>query len=219
MSGPSGLSARAYALWLEVKRIFPTAVFTSGARSASHNAGIPGASKGSQHIHGDAFDFQVPGMDPRKVQSVIAASGLTYGQNIAEYGLGMGPRNHLSVTGTRANGRPIMGENLIAQNGKYNSNLVSIGDGRDWLVKNWGGAIGNPIADALEGFGDMLEAPAKGLSDVPILGDVVNNRDMSLDGWFNRIALVVFALIFIAAAVFAFKGSDAIAMISKAGGK
>lgn len=218
MSGPSSLSTRAYALWLQVKSIFPNAVFTSGARSASSNSNIPGASSGSQHLTGDAFDFQVPGMDPLDVQNVIGASGLNYGQNIAEYGLGMNPRNHLSVTGTRANGKPIVGENKTGINGVYSTNSINVGDGRAWLTTNLGGAVGNPIADILQGLGTGLEAPSKALNGVPILGDLANNRPLTdLNSWFTRIALVVFALIFIAAALFAFKGSDALATISKAG--
>lgn len=218
MSDPSTLSARAYSLWLQVKSIFPNAIFTSGGRSVSSNSSIPGASSGSQHLVGDAFDYKVPGMDPQDVQNIIGASGLDYGQNIAEYGLGMNPRNHLSVTGTRANGTPIVGENKLGVNGVYSTNSINIGDGRAWLTQNLGGAVGNPIGSILHGLGIGLEAPAKALSGVPILGDVVNNRPLvDLNSWFTRIALVLFALIFIAAALFAFKGSDAVAMVSKAG--
>lgn len=218
MSGAESLSAQAYQLWLRVKSIFPNAIFTSGARSASSNSGIRGASKTSQHLTGDAFDFVVPGVDPMDVQRTLVGNlGVPFGQSIAEYGAGMGPRNHLS-TGSR-------NQLLTANNGVYrvtgtaptSALTPTTGMGRADLIARYGPTVGNALADALAATGTVLEAPAKALEGVPILGSIVNNKPLTdWDGWFKRIALVVFALIFIAAAVFAFKGSDAINMVSKA---
>lgn len=193
-----GLTTDARVLWLRVKQLFPNAVPTSGRRDPSN---IPrGGSRTSQHHTGDAFDFQVPGMDPLNVQATIARDlGLPFGQSIAEYGLGMGPRNHLS-TGSR-------NQLLVARDGRYTVTGtapapvggVSLGSGagagrdvlRQWLGDDWG----NWLSDGIEGTGDVLKAP----------GDAIDNLAPDWDAWLKRIALVVFALIFIAAALFSFK--------------
>lgn len=186
-----GLTTDARVLWMRVQQLFPNARMTSGRRDPSN---IPrGGSRNSQHHTGDAFDFQVPGMDPLQVQQrIVADLGLPFGQSIAEYGLGMGPRNHLS-TGAR-------GQLLVARDGRYTvTGTVPLdagtGAGRDvlnrWLGDDWG----NWFSDGLEGVGDTLKAP----------GDAIDNLAPDWDDWLKRIALVVFALIFIAAALFSFK--------------
>lgn len=202
------LSANARALWDRVQGIFPGAILTSGKR----NHIPPGGSKTSQHFDGDAFDFVVPGVDPKTVQQTIAQRlGLPFGQSIAEYGLGMGPRNHLS-TGTK-------GQLMTANNGKYSTigyapprsgtelNTDGAGYGREALKNMLGDSWGNWLSDGLgsDGLGGALTAPAEAIENLT-----------DWNSWFQRGALIVFALIFIAAAVFAFKGGDAINIISSA---
>jgi hypothetical protein len=192
-----GLTTDARVLWMRVKQLFPNARMTSGARSRSHNSGIPGASNTSQHIGGNAFDFVVPGMDPLQVQATIAKDlGIPFGQSIAEYGLGMGPRNHLSVPGSNP------GQLLTARNGRYTVTgrvplNMGAGAGRDALRNILGDDWGNWMADGLGegGLGGALTAPAEALESLA----------PDWDSWFKRGALVIFALIFIAAALFSFK--------------
>lgn len=203
------LSANARALWNRVQSIFPNARLTSGQRDYVP----PGGSKTSQHKTGDAFDFVVPGVDPKTVQATLSQSlGLPFGQSIAEYGLGMGPRNHLS-TGSK-------GQLMTANNGAYRTtgyapqrsgaelSTDGAGYGREALKQMLGDGWGNWISDGLggDGLGGALTAPA----------EAIESLAPDWNAWFQRIALGVFALIFIAAAVFAFKGGDAINMISSA---
>lgn len=106
-----------------------------------------------------------------------------------------------------------------------NSTVVVPAPGRQWLLDNIPFGMGGPIADALSGLGTGLKAPGEALDNVPVIGDI---KDMAgnviegkpiidFDSWFTRIALIVFALIFIAAALFTFKGADAIAIVQKVG--
>lgn len=209
------LTSRAQALVDQIYSMFgaQNVTLTSGARSASHNATIPGASGGSQHIGGNAFDFQVAGYDPATVQAMIAGSipSSGYGQNIQEYGLGMNPRNHLSATGVRANGTPIVGENLIGRDGRYTPITVSplSADPKTWgdqiaaTLGPWAGSISNSIGTGLTAPADAIKAEAKKLSP-------------DLNSWFMRISVGLFALVFIAAALFALKGGDVISSVKGA---
>lgn len=196
-ANPTNITPAATSLWLRVKQLFPNAIATSGGRSAAHNATIPGSSTTSQHIGGNAFDFVVPGMDPMQVQKVIAESlGMPFGQSISEYGLGMGPRNHLSV-GTK-------GELKKAVNGKYSL----LGIVRDWekdILKQLG------LSD---GLAETWVDPDKSLTDA---ATQTANEAVDFNGWFGRIAIAVFALILIAAAVFTFKAGNIASIISKKG--
>ena len=74
-------------------------VLSSGYRCPTLNAAIGGASN-SQHVTGQAADFNVIGMQPLDVCRMIAASSLKWGQTIAEYCTGGGGWVHIS-TGTK----------------------------------------------------------------------------------------------------------------------
>lgn len=191
-----GLTAEAMKLLNSVRSIFgaQNVIVTSGARSPSANARIPGASPTSQHIGGDAFDFRVTGRDPKDIQGVLAASGLSYGQSIAEYGLGMGPRNHLSV-GTK-------NETLIANNGKYKP--ITLEGTKSYLdgIREWERSI-------LKGLG-LNEDQANVWTDPDASVTEVVAASVDWNGWFGRVAIGLFALIFIAAALFTFKGGGII---------
>lgn len=206
-----GLTDAAQNLLSQVQSIFGAGnvTVTSGARSASHNAGIAGASKTSQHLTGDAFDFKVTGYNPDQVQAIISQSGLSFGQSIAEYGAGMNPRNHLSV-GTK-------GQTLVAKDGRYSARTISesaksfadkaladvSGNSRDWLKGVFGATVGDGLADAGQATGKALSLPGdtidKGIATVT--GSEVFN------GYMSRAAILIFALVFIAAGVFALSGS------------
>jgi zinc D-Ala-D-Ala carboxypeptidase len=57
---------------------------TSGYRSAGVNAAIGGSSKTSQHMKGQAADFQIAGMSNQEIIDVIRMLRLTYDQLIDE---------------------------------------------------------------------------------------------------------------------------------------
>lgn len=182
-------------------RIVPT----SGYRSPAHNAKIKGSSKNSQHMVGEAFDFVVydqngKRVDPMLVQATIAASGLDYGQNIAEYGAGMGPRNHLSVP-SPTNQR----ENKRAMDGRYSAHYdikPSLLDKGKALLTNAGTALG-----MISPVGMIGTALTTENADGETILDGANPFSFG-QGTINRVALAVLAVIFIAAAVFAFKAND-----------
>jgi uncharacterized protein YcbK (DUF882 family) len=67
---------------------------TSGYRSPSHNASIPNAAKGSQHLYGKAADFLVAGQKPSDTVKVvkrlmdegkIIPGGLAYERGFVHY--------------------------------------------------------------------------------------------------------------------------------------
>ncbi len=211
----ASLTAQTQALVDRVYSLFgaKNVTLTSGDRSASHNATIPGASSGSQHIGGNAFDFKVAGYDPATVQAMIAGAipSTGYGQNIQEYGLGMNPRNHLSAVGTRANGTPIVGETLIGRDGRYTPIKVSpiSADPKTWgdqiaaTLGPWAGSISNFMGTGLAAPGDAIDS-------------AVNSVVPDLNSWFMRISVGVLAIVFIAAALFALKSGDVIQSVKGA---
>lgn len=73
----------------------------SGFRGKSVNAGTPGASKTSQHMKGEAADFEIPGVDDAEVHRwIVKESGLKFGQCILERPPGKS-WIHVSICGTR----------------------------------------------------------------------------------------------------------------------
>lgn len=57
----------------ELTAKFGNVVIQSGYRDAKHNARVGGA-KHSQHIHCNAVDFSIPGVDKREVRAYLAAN-------------------------------------------------------------------------------------------------------------------------------------------------
>lgn len=226
MADVNTLSAQARSLWSQVQSIFSSAGYettlTSAGRSADHNATIPGASSTSQHIGGNAFDFQVRDnqgriVDPLQVQATLASQGLTYGQNIAEYGLGMNPRNHLSVATER-----LQGQTLVARGGKYTPNKPSLtstlvssarSDANEFIASslramgldNKGAyAWSDHISGTLAGAGEAMQAPANALTS-------------GLQSWILRGAVAIVAILLIAAAIFSIaKGNNPITVAKSA---
>jgi hypothetical protein len=183
----STLSPQALNLWQQVQGLFgaDNVTLTSAGRTAGNNASIPGASKTSDHLDGNAFDFRVKGIDPQAVQERIAAAGIGYGQNIAEYGAGMGPRNHLSIPTAKH-----AGENLLGVNGSYKK----LGSDLRAKVNAWESSL-------LQQFG-VSKSSADVLTDPnATTGDAVSAA-LNLNGWFSRITLALFALLLLAAALF-----------------
>lgn len=187
MANENLLTSAAQNLLQQVRDLFGSSnvTVTSTGRSASHNNSIPGASQTSQHLTGNAFDFTVAGMTPLNVQDALASSGIGYGQSIAEFGAGMGPRNHLGV-GTKL-------QNLIGNNGKYLPRVPSImpdgtGNGSATARALFGDKVGTYISDILGGaggVGDILKKPADALA-------------FNANDWFLRIAFALIALLLIA---------------------
>ncbi len=75
----------------------------SGFRGAAVNAATPGASKTSQHMKGEAADFEIPGIDDAEVHRwIVKDSGIKFGQCILERPPGMS-WIHISIgTGCQA---------------------------------------------------------------------------------------------------------------------
>lgn len=226
MADVNTLSAQARALWGQVQSVFSGAGYsvdlTSAGRTASHNSSIPGASDTSQHIGGNAFDFQVRDsmgriVDPLAVQATLASQGLSYGQSIAEYGLGMNPRNHLSVPTSR-----LQGQTLVARGGKYTSNVPDIGRS---IISSVRSQANESIASALKGMGLSNES-AYSWSDA-ISGRMVQVGDAlqapanaltgGLQSWLLRGAVAIVAMLLIAAAIFSIaKGNNPVSIAKAA---
>jgi putative chitinase len=68
-------------------------MINSAFRSAQVNAAV-GSKDTSQHRHGCAADFRVPGMTPDQVVRAVIAAGLPFDQIISEYSRW----THISVT-------------------------------------------------------------------------------------------------------------------------
>lgn len=210
MADANTLSANARALWNKVQTVFDgmgyETVLTSAGRSASHNAGIPGSSNTSQHIGGNAFDFQVKNaagqiIDPLAVQATLAQQGLTYGQSIAEYGLGMRPRNHLSVpTATLKN------QTLVARDGKYTRNAVS----------SYNALASDAVNKAFEWLG--IKSPVKAVNEtaraaVDATTETVESVAGGLQAWLLRGAVAIIGMLLLAAAIFALSKGQAPALL------
>ena len=65
----TGLNPQTASLTENLKKQFPEVRITSGYRDPSRNAAVGGA-KGSQHIHGNAFDFSVKGLPEERQQEI-----------------------------------------------------------------------------------------------------------------------------------------------------
>lgn len=210
MADANTLSAQARQLWNQVQATFSgmgySTVLTSAGRSADYNAGIPGASNTSQHIGGNAFDFQVKNVagvtiDPLAVQATLKAQGLSYGQSIAEYGLGMGPRNHLSIPTST-----LQGQTLIARDGKYTKNTVSY----------WNQVAAGVIDDAFKAVG--IKSPIKSINDTATaaVDATVDTVAKPLQSWIIRGSVAIIGMLLVAAAIFSLSKSSLPAIIQTA---
>lgn len=199
MSLLSKLSAPAQALALQIQNLFgaDNVTFTSGLRDAVSNSGIPGASKSSDHLGGNAFDFIVSGMSPQQVQSTIANSGIPFGQSIQEYGLGMGPRNHLSIPGASGH----LGQLLTGKNGSYNT--TGYANTHQWAKadgESWGDYLGRISTQLNQSLPDPLTAASNGVSSVT---NAVSDKVGSfLASYATRAALIILAILLLAGAIF-----------------
>ena len=93
-----------------LRRRFGPIIVTSGYRSAEYNATVSGASAGSAHTRGEAFDLKpalVFGFDLFDVVDFAAAEGLRFDQCILEHWGGSRPSilhfSHLRRGGNRRN--------------------------------------------------------------------------------------------------------------------
>lgn len=68
-----GMSPMALAAFDRLSGYYPDLNVTSAFRDPSHNARVGGA-KGSQHIHGNAYDISTAGMSPQQVGALIDAA-------------------------------------------------------------------------------------------------------------------------------------------------
>lgn len=193
MSNPYGLSDAGYGLYTGIVGIFGqnNVVVTSGGRSASYNATIPGSSSTSQHIGGNALDFEVPGYTSEQVANIVGSSGMQYGQLI-----GYTTDNHVHIgVGTK-------GQDLLKTAKGYVSTVW--GTAKTLLSNSSGKAIANAIAP---GTGDALAAAAGvggGGSITDGLG-ITGSCDWfcQLKNWltdtqfFQRVGIVILALVLI----------------------
>lgn len=220
MADANTLSAQARSLWAQVQNTFSSigysTTLTSAGRSASYNAGIPGASSTSQHIGGNAFDFQVRDtrgnlVDPLAVQATLANQGLSYGQNIAEFGLGMGGRNHLSVPTASLNG-----QTLIGNNGKYSANVVQNAKAITAQTEGWGRTA---IRDAFKALGLNPDSADKFSDSMQRTGDVMSQSanivadPLGTSGLILRGSVAIVGVLLLAAAIFTLVGNQKSAII------
>lgn len=207
---PYGLSQAAQNLLAQVQSFFgaENVTVTSGLRSSSTNSGLAGASQTSQHLTGNAFDFQVNGYTPDQVQALIATSGIPFGQSIQEYGAAAGAgTNHLGV-GTK-------GQLLTGNNGTYSTTnpnslaavyakvtagaQTTIGDSiKNTVGSLFGTSAGNAAGAASSAVGNALTAPA----------DAINNAIGSPTTWFRQITIAVLAILLIGVALVMLSGKS-----------
>lgn len=104
------------------------------------------------------------------------------------------------------------GRDYLAGAGGFSGADLSSGSaaGRKALDAILGPDWGTTVSNGLFGLGDLLATPGNAIDGA------VASVTPDWNAWFQRGALLVFALILIAAAVFAFKGGDAINLV-KAG--
>jgi hypothetical protein len=99
---------------------------------------------------------------------------------------------------------------VIGNNTPPPINTDGVGYGRDALKSILGVDTGNMLSDVLSGTGDVLAAPGNAVEGA------VKSLTPDLGGWFQRGAFLIFALILIAAALFAFKGNTIIQTVKGA---
>lgn len=197
---PLNLSLAAQNLLAQVQAIFGSdnVTVTSGKSS---RVGVAGGSKTSQHPSGNAFDFKVKGYNPDQVQSIIAGSGISFGQSIQEYGAAAGAGlNHLGV-GSK-------GQLLTGRNGKYSTTGYAASTGAPEMA--W-----NTLGDYIKNLTGINTDTAGGILSAP--GDAINSFGESLDpsAWFARIAFGVLAILLIGVALFMLAGKPAIQIAGK----
>lgn len=185
-----GLSTAAQNLLAQVQGIFgaDNVIVTSGQSS---RIGVAGGSPTSQHPSGNAFDFHVKGYSPDQVQSIIAQSGIQFGQSIQEYGAAAGAGlNHLGV-GTK-------GQLLTGVNGRYSTTGYAsqvaataqaqvnktLGDAINSTLGPWAGKLSNALGTGLAAPGNAIEGAVKKVTP-------------DFNAWFTRITYGILAILLI----------------------
>lgn len=216
MADANTLSANARNLWNQVQTTMSSLGFDTVLTSAGRSPGnVPrGGSKTSDHFNGNAFDFQVKDdkgriVDPLAVQATLMQSGLGYGQNIAEYGLGMNPRNHLSIPTARHTG-----ENMVQSgDGVYKRIQPNIGR----ALANAGRSKAKSYIDAAKVAIGLAVPGAAGVLGTPTPGSAVADAaGTALQPYLLRGAVGIVALLLIAAAIFALSRGQAVATVQRA---
>jgi hypothetical protein len=145
---PRGLNPRFAPLVPDFQRQFPQARFTSGFRNPTRNAAVGGA-RGSQHLHGNAVDFSMRGMDEA---SKIAA--MSWWRNQGATGFGYYPAKdsaHVDFGAPRAWG-PDFTRHSIGSTPAWFQNFVRVpnapAQGPDYSI------------DALSALGPQEATPA-----------------------------------------------------------
>ena len=193
-----GISAGANTLLGQVRDLFAgnSVVLTSGARNTSRNSQIKGASRTSQHLDGDAFDFVVKGANGRLLPNAVVAdkirgSGIQFQQLITETGAGGGPRVHLGV-GTRGQILDASDSNVVRYGRRY-VDVTGRGSYREAITRVLGNNVGNKVADTLKSGADAV---AKG-------GDAIAKSTSFIEPLVIRGVIGIIGLVFIIAAVVA----------------
>lgn len=191
---PFGLTQAATDLLAQVQSLFgaDNVTVTSGQGS---RIGVAGGSKTSQHPSGNAFDFHVAGYSPDQVQSILATSGIKFGQSIQEYGAAAGAGlNHLGV-GTA-------GRLTTGVNGKYTTTGYA-----STVASGIRQKVNDAEAAFMRGLGFSDKTAKVWTNPDATVGDVVGTV-VDWNGWFGRIALGVFAILLIAVALFMLTGKS-----------
>lgn len=133
----------------DFKRQYPDVRITSGFRDPAYNAAVGGA-RGSQHTHGNAFDFSVRGMDESKQREI---ADYLRGQGLQ--GFGYYPKSqsmHADLGGQRFWG-PDYTKNSLGQTPEWFRQFASFtGDSQptpqsaDVQIADASDAIGTPTA-------------------------------------------------------------------------
>ena len=143
----AGISPAAQAAWERLQQIYggPLSV-TSGYRDPAKNAAVGGA-KGSQHMHGNAFDVSAAGMSEADRLALASAARDAGFQGFGFYDNSM----HFDVGGSRAWG-PSYGRESIP------------GYAQDWVSQNVGGGAAPQSGGAPMG---LLSVSTKGMPEQP----------------------------------------------------
>lgn len=189
MPNPYNLSSSGLDLYSGLTGIFGenNVVVTSGGRSAAHNKAVGGVT-GSQHIGGNAIDFEVSGYTSQEVAQIVANSGMQYGQLI-----GYTNDNHVHI------GAGTKGQDLLKK-------------GKDYISTTWKtakNAIGSKVGDAVKTAANAyLPGSGEVLDGLGITGECdwlcQFKKWMKETEFFQRTGLVVLSIVLIFSAFYLF---------------